>query len=248
MSEDDKKPDTYAMSRALKGLVPPRLETDWLGVDRNGFVAFFAANEHGPIPRLAEPPQTDDALAALRATRLERAAARKTEDAYRGAPVEVSEPIFDLPCLATGEPLHEEPSRDYPQLVIGTDLAIRVAGGEWSARDALTRYGYGLVFPALGQISWNELHAGACEGCRVMDDPTDPRPRSPEALTAAGIYVYAHTGDNRNLPYRRIASPSRPALVHDLEALAVLASRVALDTSFDEQSALPMDALVGCYV
>lgn len=235
------------MSRDLEGLVSPRIDTDWLAVDRHGRIAFFAAGEQGPIPREAAPADTEEALEVEQAALRELAAAHGGEDAYRGAEQGLREPVFDAPSAADGTPSHEMPERDYPFLVVGSDPAIRNVGGEWSAHEALAREGYGMVFPALGPDSWGELHAGACQGCRVLDDPEDPRPRSPEALTAAGLYVYAHTGENRNLPYRRIASPSRPADLDDLEPiLAQLASRVRLDTSFEEQSALPLDALAEC--
>jgi hypothetical protein len=105
-----------------------------------------------------------------------------------------------------------------------------------------------MVFPVIGPMTYDEIHqTELCLGCRVLDDPSDPRPRAPEALAAAGLYAYAHTGESAGEPYRRIAAPSLAADLADLEPVVqLLASLVKLPISFDEDGSLQPSDFVRC--
>jgi hypothetical protein len=81
----------------------------------------------------------------------------------------------------------------------------------------------------------------------VLDDPSDPRARAPEALAAAGLYVYAHTSQEGLDPYRRIVGPTVAADLADLEPLVQLvASVVVLAVQFENASSLRPSDLVVC--
>ena len=57
----------------------------------------------------------------------------------------------------------------------------------------------------------------------------------PEALAAAGLFVYAHVDDTATEPYRRIAGPTVAADLVDLEPVVQLvASLVKLPVRFEE--------------
>jgi hypothetical protein len=242
----DSKPPGLTIQDAVeaaKGATVARLDCDWLAVDRDGHVAFFRGNDHGPIPVTADRERVSEALEVIaRAAAVLAAATTSEPDAYRGAAQRAQDPIFDTPAQ------HERPFEGYPLLVVGSDPVLREVAAEWSARDMLTREGFGVVFSVIGSISYDQLHdTGVCRGCRVLDDPNDPRPGSPEALATLGLYVYAHVDADRSAPYRRIAGPSVPADLSDLEPLVQqLASRVALPVSFEAVAALTPDDLTIC--
>jgi hypothetical protein len=230
--------DLAAARKELAGLPARRLDSDWLAMDRAGKVAFFAANERGPIPRTADTARVSEALEATA-----RAAAMQRESAntgYRELGERVQEPVFDLPVTPGGDAAHEIPASGYPLLVVGSDPRLREVATEWNVREAMTRTGFGLVFPVVGPATYEEIHDGAlCLGCRVIDDPADPRPRSPEALAAAGIHSYVHTGDDPERPYRRVAAPTVSADLVDLEPVVQLvASVVKLPVLFDDEPSL----------
>ena len=84
-----------------------------------------------------------------------------------------------------------------------------LGGREVHARDA-----YAAVLDRVGFISYEELHqTNACGGCRVIDNPKDPRPRAPETLATAGLYVYGHAAVGRSawlrMASRRLLAVSR---------------------------------------
>jgi hypothetical protein len=167
---------------------------------------------------------------------------------YRDSADQRSEPVFDPPVTPLGEPAHEPPVDDYPLLVVGTEPGLRARAVDWNGREALARDGFGIVFTDLTAAQVQQLHwLELCDGCRVLDDPNDPRPRAPEVLAAAGLYVYAHASEDEADPYRRVAGPSVAADLVDLEQIVQLvASCVKLDVSFeDEESIQPRD-LVTC--
>jgi hypothetical protein len=251
--QDPKHPLTgvnLADARAvLAGLPERRLDGDWLAVDRNGHVAFFAGNERGPIPQAADVARVDEALLAIARAAAVRKASAGTET-YRGSVAIELDPVFDAPCSSNGRASHESPIEGYPLLVVGAHLGLREVAAEWEGREALAREGYAMVFPVIGPMTYEELHqTDLCLGCRVLDDPTDPRPRAPEALAAAGLYTYAHTGESSAEPYRRIAGPSLAADLADLEPVVqLIASLVKLDVSFDDVVSLQPSDFVRCVV
>jgi hypothetical protein len=247
---DKRAIDLAAAREKLKGLPARRLDGDWLAVDTAGHVAFFAGNEHGPVPVTADRERVGEALEAIARAGSVRHAAATAQDAYRGIVELAQDPIFDAPCSSRGRPLHERPLEGFPLLVVGAHPALREVAAEWGARDAMTREGFGVVFPVIGLTSYDELHEkDICGGCRVLDDPADARPRAPEALAAAGLYVYAHVDEDRREPYRRIAGPTVPADLVDLEPLAQLvASLVPLPITFESAGSLVPDDLVTCAI
>lgn len=226
--------------RLLAGLPERRLDTDWLALDRNDHVALFAGNEHGPIPEGADVARVAEALEAIaRAAAARKASAVETET-YRGFAERAQDPVFDTPCSSDGRPAHETPIEGYPLLVVGAHPGLREVAAEWKAREAVAREGYAMVFPVIGPATYEEIHqTELCLGCRVLDDPSDPRPRAPEALAAAGLFTYAHIGESSAEPYRRIAGPSLAADLADLEPVVQLvASLVKLPLSFEEAASL----------
>lgn len=238
--------DFAAAREKLKGLPARRLESDWVAVDRDGHVAFFAGNEVGPIPDDADVTRLDEILEALALAPSVTRSAGDARGGYRDSADQRSEAVFDAPVTSLGEPAHEPPVPGYPLLVVGAAPGLRAKATEWGGREAAAREGFGIVFPALTSTQAQALHwTDLCDGCRVLDDPSDPRPRAPEVLAAAGLYVYAHTSEDEADPYRRVAGPSVAANLVDLEEIVQLvAARVKLDVSFeDEESIQPRDLL-----
>jgi hypothetical protein len=131
---------------------------------------------------------------------------------------------------------------------VGAEPELRESAAEWEPREVVAREGYALVFTVIGPVTYDELHEkGLCLGCRVLDDANDPRPRAPEALAAAGLFTYAHSGESYTEPYRRIASPSLAADLADLEPIVQLAaSTVTLPISFEEAATLQPSDFVRC--
>lgn len=240
--------DFYTARQELKGLPARPLDTDWLAVDDAGHVAFFAGNDHGPIPGVADVGRVTEALEALARAAAAVRGMGVVPGGYRRADEDVREPVFDAPIGALGEPSHEAPLDGYPFLVVGTHPALRDIGVEAHARETPARRGIALGFPRIRRSTYDELHGtGLCDGCRVLDDPSDPRPRAPEVLAAAGLYVYAHFDAYAGGPYRRVASPSVAADLVDLETIVQLvASRVRLPVSFEEASSLQPPTFVTC--
>lgn len=225
-----------------------RLDSDWLAVDEAGHVALFAANEWGMIPTVAETGRVSEALEALaRALGMRRATAVEIE-AYRGFADRAQEPIFDVPRSGRDRAAHEAPISGYPLLVAGTDPRVRELTSEWEPREAVVREGFALVFPVIGQMTYDDLHErGLCLGCRVLDEPADPRPRAPEALAAAGVYSYAHSSEMAGDSYCRVASPTVAAERVDLEPIAAqLAGLVRLPLRFENERSLDPAIYMEC--
>jgi len=181
-----------------------------------------------------------DALAAQVGAEALRAQATAAEG-YRGAAAREIEPIWDVPRGASGAPLHEARCEGYPHLVISdAPAALREAMSTWEGAEALTRVGLGARFPVLGAMTYDELHAvDACLGCRVLEDPADPRVHAPESAARLGLYVFAHVDDDPAAPYRRVASPSTAADLGDLEPVVVaLAALVRLPLELERESTI----------
>jgi hypothetical protein len=251
-AKDPKHPlrgvDLSSARTELAGLPERRLDTDWLALDKNGHVALFVGNERGLVPDAADVARVAETLEAIaRAAAMRRANAAGTET-YRGFADREQDPVFDAPCSSRGRPAHERPLEGYPLLMVGADPELREAAVEWEPREVVAREGYALVLPVIGPVTYDELHEkGLCLGCRVLDDPNDPRPRAPEALAAAGLFTYAHTGESDAEPYRRIAGPSLAADLADLEPVVQLvASTVTLPISFEEAATLQPSDFVRC--
>jgi hypothetical protein len=227
--------------RLLAGLPKRPLDTDWLAVDRDGRVALFVANERGPIPEPADVSRVAEALEALaRAGAVRRNASAVATDTYRGSASLATDPVFDAPCSSRGRAAREAPIEGYPLLVVGALPGLREVAAEWEGREAAAREGYAMVFPVIGPTTYEEIHqTELCLGCRVLDDPIDPRPRAPEALAAAGLFAYAHVAESSAEPYRRISGPSLAADLADLEPIVqLIASLVKLPVSFEEAASL----------
>jgi hypothetical protein len=232
--------DLAAARKELAGLPKRPLDTDWLAIDRDGRVALFAGNERGPIPEPADVTLVAEALEALARAAAVRKASAVATDTYRGSASLAADPVFDAPCSSRGRPAHETPIEGYPLLVVGAHPGLREVAAEWEGREAAAREGYAMVFPIIGAMTYEEIHqTELCLGCRVLDDPTDPRPRAPEALAACGLFTYAHVAETSAEPYRRIAGPSLAADLADLEPIVQLvASLVKLPVSFEEAASL----------
>lgn len=248
-SKDDEDRTFLTEAREkLRGLPARRLDSDWLAVDESGHVAFFSGNDHGPIPLDADVAQVSSALDALARAAAVRLAAAVTDGAYRGFADRAQEPVFDAPFSSRGRTKHERPISGYPLLVLASDPAARAIGAEWTPREVSAREGFALVFPVIGPMTYDELHEqSVCGGCRVLDDPGDPRPRGSEALAAAGLYVYEHLDDHEGEPYRRVAGPTIAADLADLEPIVQsVASLVKLPVRFENEPSLEIGDLTRC--
>ncbi len=235
--------------RRLAGTPARRLDSDWLALDSAGHVALFIANDLGPIPTAADVAGVAEALDAIaRAALVKRNAALTANEGYRGFADRTQDPIYDAPCSSRGRPAHEAPLEGYPLLVVAAHPRLREVGAKCEARDVAAREGFAMVFPAIGATTYAALHdSDLCLGCRVLDDPVDPRPRAPEALASAGLYTYAHVGPNPSDPYRRIAGPSLAADLADLEPVVQnVASLVVLPISFEDAASLSPVDFVPC--
>lgn len=247
-------PDAVDLAKArkiLEGMPAARLDSDWLAVDQAGSVALFTANERGVIPSVADTARVSEALEALaRALGIRKTTATLGAEvaAYRGFAERGQEPIFDAPCSSPGSASHESPLDGYPLMVTASDPEVRALTVDWSPREAVMRNGFGLVFPVIGRATYEELHErGLCLGCRVADDPSDPRPRSPEAVASAGVYVYAHASGSAGDPYRRVASPTVAAELADLEPIVQqLAGLVRLPKRFENDEAIDPAVYMEC--
>lgn len=211
-----------------------RLEGDWFAVDRAGRVGFFAGGDRGAVPADADVERTAEAIEAL----ARAAEARAMGGGYRGAGKAAIEPIFDAPLSSEGGPLHERPIDDYPHLVVAEhaeELRTSLADRD-DVRDVLAARGLAVVLSDLGEVGWDELHERAvCSGCRVLSRFDDPQPRAPAVLAAAGLYVFVHNAGDESCPYVRVASPTIPADLADLEPIVVaLARLVPFPVRFEE--------------
>lgn len=198
---------TLAKARAeLAGARVAPLDVDSFGIDEHGHVAIFLGDDDSPP--VTDAVATEAMLAALFAS---ASAIADTGDGGYRVPGAISrEPIFDAPLA------HEEPFEDFPHLVVASANGAETVRNVWAelgGREVLAQDAYGVVFEALGYLSYEELHmGGACAGCRAVDPVEDPKPRSPEALAMRGLFVYAFA----NGRWRRLASPSVPIELDEL--------------------------------
>lgn len=217
----------------LAGTRAPDFDVDWLGMDSTGAIAVFLGNEETPVPSRADPDGTSVALERIAASvRRRLGITTNPEAAYRVLGSRTQEAVFDAPCSSPMVPLHEDPFRGYPHLVVsapGGEAVVRALLSELGGREVLARNAFAASLDALGPISCEELHMeGACAGCRVLDDPNDPRPRSAEALASSGLYVYAVTKRG----WLRVASPTVAADRDDLHDVG-LGTLVQIPESFE---------------
>ena len=101
----------------LKGLPERRLDSDWVAVDMEGHVAFFAGNEVGPIPNDADVERVGEVHEALARARRATQSVAEMPEGYRRPADHANEPIFDVPVTPLGGPAHEGPADGYPLLV-----------------------------------------------------------------------------------------------------------------------------------
>lgn len=243
--------DLRQATKALQGLVVPALDVDWLALDSLGSVAVFLGAEGMPPPQRTNAEKTSLALETITRGVARRVAVASYDQAYRVAASRAQEPIFDLPLVTPQRALHEKPFEGYPHLVVTTSAegaaTARRVMTEVGGREVLARDAFAVVVDVVGHITYEELHreAGggpACAGCRVLDDPRDPRPRSPEAIASAGLYVFGYPQPDEAIGGRwragawiRIASPSVPADRDDLQDMAHLATSFhQLDIRFED--------------
>jgi hypothetical protein len=164
--------------------------------------------------------QTSAALEAIVREVVTRGLLHAPGDGYRTAASLARKPVFDAPRGSQQSPLHERPFEGYPHLVIASDDGAAIVSRimtELGGREVLAREAFGAMIDVVGWVSYDELHdSGACGGCRVVDNPQDPRPRAPEALATAGLYVYGFTSAQERGrrggagAWSRMASPSVP--------------------------------------
>ncbi len=104
--------DLASARESLKGLQARRLDSDWLAVDGEGHVAFFAGNDHGPIPDTSDMARVGEALDALaraasrgrpgrpRANRAARRLVREARHIVRGRGGDSTARVAALPSVA----------------------------------------------------------------------------------------------------------------------------------------------------
>lgn len=236
--------DRIAVSPELAAAVPERrLEGDWLAADEVGNVGVFLGGELGALPSRVEPSETDDLLATLEAAAATRREVARHAAGYRGLTDRAQEPVFDVPQAgpARSSPPHELPFDGYPHVIFTEDagaLRDRVSGLE--SRELLARSGFALAVLGLTRELHRAIHdEWVCTGCWVADRWDDPNPRSPQSLARAGLYVYAHFGDAAASPYLRVASPTVPAGLDDVEpAVAARAREVTFALRFEDATAI----------
>jgi hypothetical protein len=240
--------DLAAAAMALRGLVGRALDVDWLALDSAGDVAVFLGDDTSPVPSARNAEATSTALEAITRAVAHRFAVVEVERAYRVPAARAQEPIFDAPLAAPNTPLHETWFKGYPHLVVASPTGaegVRRIMSELGSREVQARDAFAVALDVLGFVSYEELHeSGACAGCRVLDDPADPRPRSPEALAAAGLFVYAFASTPQDAradaqtpggAWLRVASPSVPADRRDVEDMTRMRATVEeLTGRFDD--------------
>lgn len=213
-----------AAAKTLAGTRAPELDVDWLGMDPTGAIAVFLGNEDTPVPSRADPGGTSAALELIaHSMRTRLGLTTNPEAAYRALGSRTQEPVFDAPRSSPTDALHESPFSGYPHLVVaapGGEAMVRAFLSELGGREVLARSAFAVSLDVLGPISDEELHLEqACFGCRVLDDPNDPRPRSAEALASSGLYVYTVTKGG----WIRVASPTVAADRDDLQGVGLRA-------------------------
>lgn len=206
------------------------LQTDWLAVDRLGRRAIFLGDDESGWPSAAELDATARVIDAVSDAFDAQTVVSSCATGYRDLGSRAEELTFDLPRLGVGIAWHDERVAGYPHLVFakaGGERIVRQALDDLGGREVRTREGLAVVFDDLGPLTHAELHEeGACDGCRVIDDPEEPHPRSPQLLAAFGFYVYAWTKTR----WSRLVSP---AVSTRASEFAHDGSLVELDVDFE---------------
>lgn len=232
--------DLDAAVKALAGQPIGPFETDALAHDGHGRIAIFFGSGDRPIASVGALRSASEVMERLFARATERQHA-EVGSAYRATDGRPPEIVYDTPRETPHRGLHERPTSGYPQLVVASDVGaqdVRQALETWGGHEVLTREGFAVVLDVVGAITFDELHASAaCRGCRNLDDPGDPKVRSPQVLALAGLYVY---GEGTDGSWLRIATPGLPADIDDLAGARLLALPRA---SFEEDSWLPGEVL-----
>jgi hypothetical protein len=249
----EKKPyagvDLAAARETLAGAPAPRLHTDWLAVDLAGHYAVFLGDEASALPPGVDVEATSSFVEAIRASFNGFAGPSVLSEAYRNPAHRAREPVFDIPRASVHDALHEERYSGYPHLVFATAdgaALVREAMVDLGGREALTRGPFAVVIDDMGPMTYAKLHdTDACEGCRVLDDPRDPRARSPEMLASVGLYVFGWYGSSQRLGsagWIRITSPGVAADAGDVEAIGgARVGTAAVELRFDDTPWLRSD-------
>ena len=240
MSSSSTKPkyagvDLMAAREQLAGVEVGSFDHDFLAIDEAGRIGVFLGDPDSPVPSQSAARMASNVLDELAVAVRARLAATDASNGYRDAATRPVDLVFDTPRADAKTSLHETPMEGYPQLLVATpDGAAAVRGllDDYEGRELLARDGFAIAVEVLGAFSSEEIHgSGACAGCRVLADPSDPHPRSPEALATMGLYVYAYSGDT----WLRIVSPSTPADRDDVpNTKLVRASTLHEEVLFDE--------------
>lgn len=227
------KIDLATAVEALKGQAIGPFETDALARDGEGRIAIFFGSGDRPVASMGALRSASEVMDRLFSRATERQQLR-AGSAYRepnGRPAEI---VYDTPRETPEQGLHERPTSGYPQLLVASDIGasdVRQALETWGGHEVLSREGFAVVLDVVGAITFDELHASAaCRGCRNLDDPADPKVRSPQVLALAGLYVY---GEGTDGTWLRIATPGTPADLDDLAGARLLALP---EVSFEEAS------------
>ena len=227
--------DLAAARAQLAGATVGSFDYDFLAIDEAGRIGVFLGDPDSPVPSQSAARMASTVLEELAVAVRARLAAAETTNGYRDAAARPIDLVFDTPRADARTSLHETPMNGYPQLVVATpDGAAAVRGllADYAGRELLARDGFAIEIEVLGAFSSEEIHrSGACAGCRVLTDPSDPHPRSPEALATMGLYVYAYSGNT----WLRVVSPSTPADRDDLpDTKLVRASTLHEEVLFDD--------------
>lgn len=242
--DDNKNPlagvDLAEARSQLAGItVDLSLDTDFLAVDDADEIAVFLGEESTQVPSLRGAAMTSKVLEGLARAVVARA---ERSAGYREAAEHTNEVYFDVPRSSETVALHERPVAGYPHLVVASPsgvAAVRYVLDTFGGREVASPDGFAVALDVLGAMTEAELHRDrACAGCRVLDDPADPRPRSPEALARAGLHVYTAGSDG----WVRVASPTRGARHGDLADVRLVRARL---TTFASTRWLPRDWFVG---
>lgn len=208
----------------LRGVFVDALDVDWLAVDGAGELAIFLGEPGAPRP--AERARRAASMV------LEELPAHDAPTGYRVPSREQGEALFDPPRTADGQAHHEAPFDGYGHLLMVSDEALlllrrSLAPSSW--RGALVASAHEGIHGVIVETTHRQTEAllsmlherGDCGGCRALDMPGEPRPRSPAHLASGGLYVYEFRWGKK--PSRdawvRAASPTVPLLAHRLPRL-----------------------------
>lgn len=209
----------------LRDVFVDSLDVDWLAVDGAGELAIFLGEPGAPRP--AEPARRAAAMV------LEELPAHDAPAGYREPSLAQGEALFDPPRTADGQVHHEEPFDGYGHLLMVPDGALSLlrrslAPSAWRVALVASAHegDHGVIVQTTHRQTRDLLSVlherGDCGGCRALDLPGEPRPRSPAHLASGGLYVYEFRWGKK--PSRdawvRAASPTTPLLDRRLPRLA----------------------------